>query len=263
LADLPPALETPVDQMLGGRSPAVFLDYDGTLTPIVDDPARATLHPQARAAIRRLARACPVAVVSGRDLADVRALVGVEGIAYAGSHGFDILHPDGRSEQVGEEFLPDLDAAEAELRPTVESIPGAILERKRFAIATHFRMAEEARVPELEHAVARAAGVHPRLRRTGGKKIFELRPDLAWDKGRALRSLLGVLGLERPDVCPLYVGDDETDEDAFRAIGDDGLGLVVRGEADDRPTAADYALADTDETRAFLERLAEHLEGGG
>jgi alpha,alpha-trehalase len=138
----------------------------------------------------------------------------------------------------------------------VETVPGAHLERKRFALAAHFRQTPQDRVGELEEAVRRVAGNHPGLRVTGGKKIFELRPALAWDKGKALLFLLESLGLDRPDVVPLYIGDDETDEDAFGAIRDRGMGLVVRGEDDERTTAAHYVLDDADEVRTFLETLA-------
>jgi alpha,alpha-trehalase len=234
----------------------VFLDYDGTLTPIVERPEDALLPRQTRAAVARLAALHPVAILSGRDLPDVRALVGVDGIVYAGSHGFDIARADGLRHQRGREFLAELDAAEQELRPLVEVVPGARVERKAFAIAVHFRQVMEERVPEVEDAVRRVAADRPRLRTTGGKKILELRPGLEWDKGRALLWLLEVLRLDEPGVIPVYVGDDETDEDAFRAVRDRGLGVVVRGEADERPTAARYALRDTTEVRAFLGGLA-------
>jgi trehalose-phosphatase len=191
-------------------------------------------------------------------------MVGVEGIAYAGSHGFDIVGPDGSMHQRGVQFLPDLDAAERELGLAVEAVPGARVERKTFAIAVHFRQVAEDRVPDVEAAVAEVAASHPRLRRTGGKKVFELRPDVEWDKGRALLWLLEVLELTGDDLLPVYVGDDETDEDAFRAIGSGGLGVVVRGEGDERPTSARYALRDTDEARAFLELLGSASgEGAG
>jgi trehalose-phosphatase len=241
--------------MLSGRRPALFLDYDGTLTPIVERPEDALLPPGTRAVLERLAARLPVAVVSGRDLADVRRMVGVEGIAYAGSHGFDIVGPDGSVHQRGREYLPDLDAAERELAPRLDPVAGARIERKTFAVAVHFRQVAEERVPEVEAAVAEVAAAHPRLRRTGGKKVFELRPDVDWDKGRALLWLLEVLGLSGDEVLPIYVGDDETDEDAFRAIRERGLGVVVRGEGDQRTTAARYALRDTDEARSFLELL--------
>jgi trehalose 6-phosphate phosphatase len=241
----------------------VFLDYDGTLTPIVDRPEDAAIPEETRRGVAALAGVCPVAVVSGRDLADVRAMVSVEGIHYAGSHGFDILAPDGSSHQKARDLLPRLDAAEAELRPLLEGIEGVRVERKRFAVAVHFRLADEARVPEVEAAVDRIAAAHPDLRKTGGKKIFELRPGIPWDKGKALLFVLDVLGLEGDQVLPVYVGDDETDEDAFRAIRERGLGVVVRGEDDDRPTAAHLALDDPAEARAFLEELAAILGGDG
>lgn len=261
---LPVALEHAerIRELLLGRRPAVFLDYDGTLTPIVERPEDAVLSPETRAVIERLAERLPVAVVSGRDLSDVRGMVRVEGIAYAGSHGFDIVGPDGSVHQRALEFLPELDAAERELAPLPAAVPGARVERKTFAIAVHFRQVEGVRVPEVESAVASVAAAHPRLRRTGGKKVFELRPDVDWDKGAALLWLLEVLGLSGDDVIPIYVGDDETDEDAFRAIGAAGLGVVVRGEGDERPTAARFALRDTDEARAFLELVAAAAEDG-
>ncbi|MDX1620645.1 MAG: trehalose-phosphatase [Nitriliruptorales bacterium] len=262
LQDLPLALDhwDEVVEALSGREPAVFLDYDGTLTPIVDDPAAATIPPGTKQAVERLMSQCTVAVVSGRDLDDVRDMVGIEGLHYAGSHGFDILAPDGERLQKGKEFLPALDQAEEQLSPRLDDIGGARLERKRFAIAVHYRQVDDTAVPEVERAVREVGDPHDDLRVTGGKRIFELRPALDWDKGKALRHLLETLDLDRPDVVPMYLGDDDTDEDGFRALGDEGVGLVVRGEADQRPTAADFALRDTDEARVVLERLAEHLE---
>jgi trehalose 6-phosphate phosphatase len=263
IRDLPLALDhgDELRRTVSERRPAVFLDYDGTLTPIVGRPEDAALPPRTRAAIERLAALVPVAILSGRDLQDVRRMVGIDGITYAGSHGFDLVRTDGSVHQRGREFLPDLDAAERGLGPRLEGIPGARVERKAFAIAVHFRQADDDRVPEIDAAVAEVAAEHPRLRRTGGKKIFELRPDLDWDKGKALDSLLEELGLGGDDVLPIYVGDDDTDEDAFRAIAGGGLGLVVRGERDARPTSARYALRDTEEARAFLELLGDAMSG--
>jgi trehalose-phosphatase len=193
--------------------------------------------------------------MSGRDLADVRRLVGVPGIVYAGSHGFDVIEPDGTAHRWGTEYLPDLDRAGSELATGLARFPGARVERKAFAIAVHYRQARPGDVPSIEEVVGAVAAAHPRLRRTSGKKVFELRPNVDWDKGRALEWLLETLALVGSDVVPIYLGDDETDEDAFSAIGDQGLGLVVRGEGDDRSTRARFSLRDTEETRAFLELL--------
>lgn len=259
IAELPSALdhEDEIADRLRGHETAIFLDYDGTLTPIVADPTDATIGDDVRDVLRRLAEVTTLAIVSGRDLDDVRRMVGVEGIHYAGSHGFDILAPDGTNTQHGTEFLPALDAAEDELRDTLAATPGARVERKGFAIAVHLRQVDDAREEEVEAAVDDATSDD--LRVTGGKQILELRPDLDWDKGRALLSLLATLGLDRPDVVPIYIGDDVTDEDALRAIADRGIGLVVRGEDDERPTSAHYAIAEPREVVELLAGLADRL----
>jgi alpha,alpha-trehalase len=256
--DLPDALDRAdeIRSLLPGRHLAVFLDYDGTLTPIVERPEDALLPDGTRMAIERLGALVPVAIVSGRDLADVRNLVGVERIAYAGSHGFDLVLPDGSAQQRATEFLPDLEAAAAELSDGLEAFPAARIERKAFGIAVHVRQLSDALVPSVEALVDGVAAAHPRLRRTGGKKVFELRPNVEWDKGRALERLVEELRLGT-DVLPMYIGDDETDEDAFRVVRERGLGIVARGEGDDRPTLARYALRDTGEVHRFLELLID------
>lgn len=261
IRDLPSPLarEGELAGLLAGRRPAVFLDYDGTLTPIVPDPAAATLPPATRTAIERLAARCPVAIVSGRDLEDVRGLVGVDGIAYAGSHGFDLRLPDGSREERGRAFLPALDRAEAALGPALAEIPGAAVERKRFAVAVHFRTVEPARRPDVEAAARDVAGASPGLRLTGGKRVLELRPDLDWDKGRALDWLLDELGLLRDDVAVVYVGDDVTDEDAFRVVEARGVGVLVRGRQGET-TRARYVLEDPGEVRRFLAALADRMD---
>jgi trehalose-phosphatase len=259
---LPSALERmeEIEHRLRGRRPAVFLDYDGTLTPIVPRPEDARISEEMRQTVKKLAARCPVAIVSGRDLQDVRQLAGIEEIFYAGSHGFDIAGPADRKMefQQGTDYLPALDKAEQALHGRLENIEGAQVERKKFAIAVHFRRVAENRVPEVEQAVEAVLARSKGLRKTGGKMIFELRPDIDWDKGKALRWLLEKLELDGRDVFPLYLGDDLTDEDALRELQGRGLGILVRDE--ERPTAAAYALEDPDEVRRFLQRLTDLLD---
>ena len=242
---------------IDGRLTAVFLDYDGTLTPIVEDYTRAFLAEETRRAIAALARRRTVAIVSGRDVATLRKLVGLDGLFYAGSHGFEISGPEGWDETIGHgvEALPELDRAEAELRHELAGVPGHAVERKRFAVAIHYRRAAAAEVPRIALAVDRVAARHPRLRKGSGQKGWRLQPDIAWDKGCAVLSLLERLDLDRPQVVPIYLGDDLTDEDAFHALQGRGVGIVVRGEDHARETAAQYALADCDDVRRFLELL--------
>jgi trehalose 6-phosphate phosphatase len=258
LASLPSAL--PVRDRLGDRLTgelAVFLDYDGTLTPIVDDPDAALIPPATRATIAALAEETLVAIVSGRDLDDVRAKVGVPGIAYAGSHGFDILHPDGTRHQLATAHVEVLDAAERVLLDRLADAPGSRVERKRFAIAVHDRQVSDPAVRERIATTVREVGdAHAELRVTGGKRIHELRPAIDWDKGRAIDALL--VELDASDRIPVYLGDDLTDEDGFRAVvAHGGVGVVVRGEDDDRDTLAATALDTPDDARRFLEELRE------
>ncbi len=259
---LPSALEgfAELAGQLGGRQPAVFLDYDGTLTPIVDRPELARISAAMQQAVRDLARHCPVAIVSGRDRKDVAKLAGIGEVYYAGSHGFDISGPEGDAIQLqqGSDYLPALDRAEQSLQERLSTIEGAQVERKKFAIAVHYRRVAEALHEEVEAAVDAVLAENDGLRKTGGKMIFELRPDIDWDKGKALSWLLQKLNLDRDEVLPIYLGDDLTDEDALREIRQSGIGILVRDES--RPTHARYALNDTAEVRRFLETLCLHLE---
>src|SRR5437762_3671745 len=221
---------------------AVFLDYDGTLTPIVSHPQDAWLSDTMRQALRSLAARVPVAILSGRDLGDVRGRLLVDGIVYAGSHGFDIAGAGGLRRELGAAYLSVLDAAETELREALDEIPGAQLERKRFSVAAHYRNVKENDAFRVALAVDAVAARHRELRRIDGKKVYELLPDIDWDKGKAVLWLLETLGVERGNALPIYIGDDVTDEDPFRALEQCGIGIVVGEQS--QPTAARYSLRD-------------------
>jgi trehalose-phosphatase len=250
---IPSALEHV--QEIAGRSGkvAVFLDYDGTLTPIVSQPEDAWLSDSMRQALQELAVQALVAILSGRDLDDVRRRVNVDGIIYAGSHGFDIAGPRGLRKQVAIEYLPNLDTAEKELRELLGEIPGAHVEPKHFSIAAHYRNVSENDMPRVERAVDAVAARHRELRRVDGKKVYELLPDIDWDKGKAMVWLLEMLGSERGNVPPIYIGDDSTDEDAFRALEHRGIGILVSEQS--QPTAARYSLKNPAEVERFLRQL--------
>jgi trehalose 6-phosphate phosphatase len=259
-----PALDNreEIFRLFKGKRPVVFLDYDGTLTPIVDRPEDAKLADQVRQTLKELARHCTVAVISGRDLPDVQKLINLKDIYYAGSHGFDIAGPAGKRlvHQLGEEFLPVLEQAEKALRSRIEDkIPGSQIERKKFSIAVHYRRVEAGKVGEVEEAVDQVLAEHGELRKATGKKIFELQPDIDWHKGKALLWLLKKLALDHASVLPLYVGDDVTDEDAFEVLEDRGLGLVVQEV--EAPTRARYKLRNPEEVEQFLKALIPVCKG--
>jgi trehalose 6-phosphate phosphatase len=263
MSQLPDALQAlGLTDGLAARRPAVFFDFDGTLSDIVDDPDAARLATGAAEALQKLAARCPVAVLSGRDLADVTKRVGLPGIWYAGSHGFELTAPDGTHHQndAAAAIIPVLEKVAAELRDEVGSIPGVVVEHKRFAVAVHYRNAARDRVGEVAAAV-RAAGQRHALRVTTGREVIELRPDIDWDKGKTLRWIIDHLQhVGSPPLVPIYLGDDITDEDAFDAVRHDGVPIVVRHSDDgDRATAALFALDSPTRVSEFTERLARQL----
>jgi trehalose-phosphatase len=262
-SDLPSALEhlDNLAALMKRRRTAVFLDYDGTLTPIVERPEDAYLPDLTRLSVERLARHCTVAVVSGRDLPDLRQRVDLDHITYAGSHGFDIKGPDGveMQNEEGVKFLPILDRAERRLRELTSSVPGAQVERKKFSVAVHYRRVDLSRAREVASYVHEVAGQFEGLQQSEGKKVFELQPKVDWHKGKAVLWLLKALGLNHEGVVPIYIGDDTTDENAFRSLRDHGIGIVVEEGA--RMTSAQYVLRDTEQVREFIDRLAALLEG--
>jgi trehalose 6-phosphate phosphatase len=240
--------------MLQGRRLAVFLDYDGTLTPIVARPELAVLAEGMRSTLRRLAGTWPTQIISGRDLEDVRRLVGIDSLWMAGSHGFDIAPPRGFAggNQVAPDVEPQVHRAVEELLRATADIPGVLVEDKRFSIAVHYRLADERSAPIIERAVDEVVARHPTLRKSYGKKVFQLEPALDWNKGKALLWLLQETG--QGDALPIYLGDDATDESAFAILEGRGLGILVAETP--RPTAAGYALQNPFEVQQFLERLA-------
>jgi trehalose 6-phosphate phosphatase len=268
IGDLPHALENGdrLAQDLAGRPPAVFLDYDGTLTPIVNRPEDAVISESMRAAVRGLAARCPVCVVSGRDRLVVQKLMGVDDLIVAGSHGFDIWSPAGgeiRREE-GEDFRELLEGVEVRLREELGPIEGALIEPKKSSVAAHYRLVPERERSRVDQIVEEILANHPdELKVTPGKMVYEIQPNIDWDKGKAVLYLLEALGLDGDDVATMYLGDDLTDEDAFEALNEAsprGIGIFV-GRVDDpevagRTTAADYVLDDVREVERFLNALA-------
>jgi len=246
-----------------GKQTVLFLDYDGTLTPIVERPEQADLDPRVRATLKNLSGRCTVAIVSGRGLKDVRRHVALDGLYYAGSHGFEIEGPGQeriRSEK-GSDALPQLNEAENQLRSRLAEIEGALVERKKYSVAVHYRRVAAELVEKVEKDVDEVLEGQGGLRKGYGKKVFELQPDVDWNKGRAVLWLMAQLDLSTEKVRPVYIGDDVTDEDAFRVLPGQGAGIVVHG-GEERPSYARYGLVDPEEVRTFLQRLSAAIDGG-
>ena len=221
------------------KQAALLLDVDGVLAPIVAVPSDAAVPPETRAELERLrGRYALVACISGRAGDDARRIVGLDDLVVVGEHGL--------------ELEPEAPAWRGRLATFVESLDWDDLERKPLTATLHYR-----RHPHPNEALvvlediadrAQAAGLVPRF----GRKVLELRPALAANKGTAVAHLLAQSGLRRA----LYAGDDTTDLDAFRALDGLELGVRVAVASDEGPSAlredADIVV---DGPAAFLELL--------
>ncbi len=264
-ASLPSALDRLPEfrRRLEGKRAAVFLDYDGTLTPIVAKPELAVLSEAMRDAVDRLSRLCVVAVISGRARRVVEGFMGLDRVIYAGSHGLDIAGPGspGLRKDVGGEFREIIDGFFAKLSQEVSGIAGALVEHTVYGATAHYRQVAPDRVAWVEEAVDRVLAGYPTLRKTRGKMILDIRPRVEWDKGKAALWILESLGLAPSNALALYIGDDLTDEDAFREMKGRGAGILVTG-ATPRTTMATHSLRDVEEARRFLEAFISLLEAG-
>jgi alpha,alpha-trehalose-phosphate synthase [UDP-forming]/trehalose-phosphatase len=245
---------------LAGRGLLLCLDFDGTLAPIVECPERAAMPADVRAQLVALRERHPIAVLSGRSLADVRARAGLPGLIYGGNHGAEMVGDETSASalagdrQLLAEFLGE--AARALAR-----IPGVLIEDKGVTASIHFRRVapaqREAFLTAFQPLARQYAG---RLRITEGRKVIEIRPHAAGDKGAAVQRLMAGVG---SGMVPVYLGDDAADEDAFRAVRERGIAVSVGGS----PTA-DYYLRNQGEVAGFLALLAgiapgRNIQGGG
>lgn len=228
----------------------LFLDFDGTLAPIVESPSLASLPADAREVLARCAGTpgISVAIVSGRALADLRTRVGLENLIYAGNHGLEISGPGVDFIQPGAvERLKALGELARHLRARLHHIPGVEVENKILSASVHYRRAAAATLPDIRQAVDDAVVFDDNpFQITEGRKVLEIRPRVDWDKGMAVRWIQQASG--HPDALAVYIGDDATDEDAFLAIPE-GITVSV-GKA--RATSAQYYIENQESVPEFL-----------
>uniref|UniRef100_A0A0E0LKQ6 Trehalose 6-phosphate phosphatase n=1 Tax=Oryza punctata TaxID=4537 RepID=A0A0E0LKQ6_ORYPU len=235
-----------------GKKIALFLDYDGTLSPIVDEPDNAIMSDQMREVVRNAALHLPTAIISGRSRDKVFDFVKLTELYYAGSHGMDIMGPVGEHDsvtdhrssinsnrkqgkgvkifQAGTEFLPMINEVFRLLIDKTKAINGVKVENNKFCVSVHYRNVEE--------------------------KVLEIRPVIDWNKGNAVEFLLDSLDLANcKNVLPIYIGDDRTDEDAFKILRDDKRGFGILVSSVPKDSHALYSLIDPSEVMEFLKRL--------
>ncbi|KAL5230166.1 hypothetical protein ABZP36_028942 [Zizania latifolia] len=252
-----------------GKKIVMFLDYDGTLSPIVDDPDAAFMSDTMRRAVRRVAKHFPTAIVSGRCRDKVFEFVKLAELYYAGSHGMDIKGPTKASRhneakakgvlfQPASKFLPMIEQVHDSLIEKTKCIPGSKVENNKFCVSVHFRCVDEKSWSTLAEIVKGELKEYPKLKLTQGRKVLEIRPTIKWDKGKALEFLLESLGFaDCTDVLPVYIGDDRTDEDAFKVLQKRGQGVGIVVSKYPKDTHASYSLQEPAEVMEFLLRLVE------
>ena len=247
MSDVARVVDWVVEWLAGGGDFLFLTDYDGTLTPIVDDPEQARLAPSVRGDLRALA-AVPrvyVGVVSGRDLDDLRGRVAVPGLIYAGCHGLEIegpgvtfRHPDAVAEQA------TFASISAELARRAATVPGMQVEHKRFGLAVHYRHVAPDQIRRVEIETARAMPQNgSRLKIFHGAKVIEIQPQVPWTKGDGVLWIRDTLRrASGRELMLLYMGDDWTDEHAFEALA--GQAITIRVGNDTTASRAAYRLPD-------------------
>ena len=241
-----------IKSAVAGKKVFFFLDYDGTLTPIVATPDLAVLAPDMREQVEALSKKYTVSIVSGRATDDVKSKVKIANLFYAGSHGLEIVSPNGHV-TINDEaaaIRPIVDEAHARLHERLAPIKGALAEHVKYTISAHYRLVADEDVSRFEQIVDEILAQYPRLRKSHGKKVFELKPKIDWNKGAAVRWILHTLTAGAQQAVSIYIGDDTTDEDAFAVIAEHGLGILVADPP--RETTARYVVRDTGEVKKAL-----------
>jgi trehalose-phosphatase len=243
------------------KIPVVFLDYDGTLTPIVQQPEDAILSKEMQDVLRECAAKFKVAAVSGRDMDDLRSKINIDNLIYAGSHGFRISGPGGlyMEHEKSAELLPKLDRMEEKLNTVFSNTTeGVRVERKRFAIAVHYRNAGAEDIPYIKQKVYETNSGRTGFKVGEGKMILEIKPDINWHKGKAVLWILEKLNLaDTSRYIPIYIGDDVTDEDAYEVLKNRGMGIQVGPGA--KNTAAHFRLKNVYQVRLLLKELVNSV----
>ena len=237
-------------------------DFDGTLTPIVERPELAALPHGTRKLLRKLIknRRYSVGIVSGRALTDLKSKIDVEGIIYAGNHGLEI-EGFGSSfmEPIAEEMRPLFKMLGQALAATFKGIKGVFVEDKGLTLSVHYRSVNGIEESWVKHAFSKVTDplhVTGRIKVTQGKKVYEIRPPVNWDKGKAIAWLIAKHKetKEKVGALPIYLGDDLTDEDGFKMI-DKYSGISILVGEENPQSAARYFLKSPEEVAEFFKML--------
>jgi len=236
----------------------LFLDFDGTLTSIVSHPEEARLSDEMKGLLLDLKKNGKIllAILSGRSLNDIRRRVGLRGIYYVGNHGLEIFQPkQGRESLVPNKMIDALGGIRDRLHHQFRNIEGVFIEDKGYVLAVHYRNVDPRCVPPI------LMGVKGEIKNSMaplclglGKYVFEVRPKSVVNKGIAVLALLD--RADQGGTLPIYIGDDQTDEDAFRALRRKGITVLVGLP---RLSSARYYVEDPSEVFQFLKIIQKEV----
>jgi len=240
----------------------LFLDYDGTLTPIVSTPDKAFISQEVKGLLKKLSKspACKLAIISGRSLNDIKSIVEIEDIIYAGNHGLEIEGPKIKFEsQLSPRLKSIIRHIYEDAVSKLSKIKGVLIEDKGLTISVHYRLVDKQDIQEFLSIFAEITDpyiVRDKIRINSGKKVYEIKPPVIWDKGKVVLWLLArqQFLLEKNKILPVYIGDDVTDEDAFKVLKKKGLTIFVGEKAG---SAAQYYLKTTEEVTEFLRLISD------
>jgi trehalose-phosphatase len=251
---------------LNGKFILLFLDYDGTLTPIVETPEKAVISREPKDLLNKLSKKshCSVAIISGRSLNDIKGLVRLKDIIYVGNHGLEIEGPKIKFEsQLSPRLKSIIRHIYEDAVSKLSKIKGVLIEDKGLTISVHYRLVDKKDIQEFLSIFAEITDsyiVRDKIRINSGKKVYEIRPPAMWDKGKVVLWLLArqqfLLGENK--ILPVYIGDDVTDEDVFKVLKKKGLTIFV---GEQTTSEAQYYLKTTEEVTEFL-RLISDLSVG-
>lgn len=253
------------EQIQAAKHVLLLSDFDGTLAPIVDRPELAVI-PETTCRLLEALTHDPcftVGVISGRALSDLKERVNIDGIIYAGNHGFEIEGPGlNFINPIAEEIKPFFRIVRQILGLTLGAIKGVLVEDKGLTLSIHYRQAQEEKARDIRTIVERTVNGLPArglFKVTSGKKVYEVRPAVDWDKGKAIRMLMKRYGKgdRQSGLLPIYLGDDLTDEDGFRIFEKHGDGIAVHVGGVNVHSAARYYLDSPDEVVVFLDRVLD------
>ncbi|WP_408095764.1 trehalose-phosphatase [Peredibacter sp. HCB2-198] len=245
-------------KFINGREMALFLDFDGTLSEIVPNHTEAQMVEEIRPILTRIAESIKVAIISGRDRQDVKARVGIDGVFYAGCHGYDISGPGCFHFQVEEAEIASEEMSEAiqKIEGLKNKYPDLSIEKKKYFTAVHYRQVPTSLHSKLENEIKNLIKDYKKLELRKGKMVLDLAPRLKWNKGEAVKKLCDVLDLEPGKTVAVYIGDDLTDEDVFCELQSWGVGIKV-GIEGMAGTCSEYSLRSPSDVVTFLSKIEE------